>query len=240
MPGELPDDDETVDTGPRPIGVPRDYTTTAPNRVGQTADALSRTTTTPPRYWTGDEWTTPKGLASEDRAALQLLMKQIGLLAPNARIVLGGWDQTSASAFREVLAWANVNGVPWTTALEQLQQSSAQFPQDFSSQAPLVARVSDPNEIAQGLRDAFRERLGVGDIPEEKIAAMVKAFQGEQVAAQRAEYDAGNASGGTVVAAPSFETFADMQAKAADPTAYDSRKVVGAADYLSRKLRGEV
>lgn len=238
MPGDLPADEETTD-GPRPFGVPKDYSVTLPNQAGQTADALSRTTTQAPRYWTGDEWTIARGIEASDRAALQLLMKEMGFISPTSRLVLGAWDQTSANGFKEILSWANVNGTNWQSALVSMRENAMQFTDPGEAGAPLVARVSNPDEIAAGLRDVFRERLGAGDIPEEKIKAMVAAYQGEEAAAQRQEHELAQTGGGTVVAPPDFQTWAAEQARRTDPTAYDANKVVDRFSRMADLLGGQ-
>lgn len=238
----LPDDDEEETDRDAPIGVGRDYTVERPtSRGGMSADAAEQydpITSVKPRYWKGDEWSTPRGLSSEDRAALQLLMKQLGFIDPKARIVLGEWDQKSATAFKNVLAWANVNGTDWTVALSAMAKSAEQYPPDIEERAPLVSRVSNPDELKAALRETLKAKLGTGDaVDEAGLDRMVAAYQQKEKAFQQQAYNA-DETGGTIVEPPSFDTFADVKAKAADPTAYDSRKVVEAAEVVKQMLAG--
>lgn len=227
----LPDDDEDPnESKPHPFGVPDDYTVTAPNRVGMTADALSRSTTTPPRYWTGDQNTLVRDLSPEDRGTLQVMMRQIGLISPTARLANGTWDTTSANAFKEILTWANVNGVTWREALQDMLSNSEQFGA-LEPQGGDLPKVSNPEDIKTVLRDTFREKVGSGLIDEAKLDAMVKAYQGEELTAQ-------NQTSGTIVRPMDPQVFADQQAQLYDKTGYDSTKVADRFDRIAALLGG--
>lgn len=241
------DDEEDDSAGPAPIGVPRDYVIPRQGARMGSADASERWADVQydvkPRYWTGDQWTTVRSLRPEDRASLQLVLKQMGLIPQGTSVVLGAWDDPSASGFREVLAWANTNGVTWQQALEQMLVSRDQFGDLEASGEELpafTAEVANPEDIKRAFREGMKSRLGVGQVEEDRLERAVAAYQRQQIDAQRSQYNAQTGGGGTVTAPMDFETFADIEAKKADPTAYDSRKVVGAADYFVKKLRGEV
>lgn len=228
------DDNEDA---PGPLGVSRDYRTsvTLDHQTMGSADAADRWSgprEVTPRYFTGHQWTIAGKLASEDRAAVQLAMKQLGLIGPRTSIQLGAWDQTSANAFKQVLSWANVNGTTWVEALQDMQLQSATYGPAVDLPEPDPVKVTHPDDIERGLRDYFQERLGSGRaVPDEKIRAMVAAWQGEEIAAQRD-------TGPVVTGARTFETFADEQAQQTDPTAYDSRKVISGLQHVFSMFDG--
>lgn len=104
---------------------------------------------------------------------------------------------------------------------------------------PLVARVTNPEDIVRSAREGVRSALGF--VPDDiDFDALVRKRQGQEVAYQSAVHSAGQGGGGTIAAPMDDAAFADIEAKRLDPTAYDSRKVVSAADYLAKKLRGQV
>lgn len=232
-------DEETGGTR-SPIGVGKDYTADVRDRSSIASGPFGPTTSVKPRYWTGDEWTTPKGLANEDRASLQLLLKQLGFIDPKARLVLGQWDQKSATGFKNVLAWANTNGTDWQTALGAMAQSSEQFPQDgeLGERAPFSPEVANPLDLRAALKQAATEVLG-GGITDEQIAAISDRFQQQQIGAQRSTYNTAE-TGGTSVAAPSFENFAEEQVRALDPIKADSRSAVKVASVIQQMMEGKM
>lgn len=193
-------------------------------------------------YVSADQWE-PANYPGPRVAQLQTMLVEAGLLDLDDldHDALGYYDSATRNAYRELLTRANAAGASWDETLNVMRQNPVAMQRAPRGQqrAPFSAVVTHPEDVERGLKDYFREALGSGAIAEEKIKQMVAAYQGQQVAAQRSEYNAG-VGGGTVQAPMNFDTFADIQAKIADPTAYDSRKVIGAADYLARKLKGEV
>lgn len=192
-------------------------------------------------YIGSDQWL-PSNLPPPGIAQLQSLLVEAGLLdlGELEHDQLGFYDEATRNAYRDLLTRANASGSSWENTLTRLRQNPAATSRRPSGRdrAPFAAQVTHPEDIKRGLSDYFREALGSGAIAPEKIDDMVKAYQGQQVASQQSAYNA-SIGGGTVTEPMDFETFADTQAKIADPTAYDSRKVVGAADVLSRMLGGD-
>lgn len=231
-------------TASGPIGVPADYQPVPAGPVRPDLNpggyipqsAVHRDESgNPTLYMDGDEWN-PASQSPDVIAEIQRRMVGAGLLTGSYRI--GVWDSSTRSAYRELLGYANALGIDDGTALDRYT-ATGMGQQDATPRAPLTVRLSHPDDIKAALRATFKDRLGQGNIDPAKLDAMVAAYQGNERSFQQQAYNAAE-SGGTVTEPPSADTFADIEAKKADPTAYDSRKVVGAADYLSRKLRGEV
>lgn len=238
------DTEEEDSNQPSPIGVPRGYTTVTGSMPspGSTASDRWRQSRQQPRYWTGAQWTEVRSLKPEDRASLQLVLKQLGLIPQSSRLVLGSWDDASASGFKEVLAWANVNGTTWQGALEQMLTSRDEFGelQPEGEELPnFVAEVANPEDIKRAFREGMKSRLGSGAVDEGRLDAAVAAFQQQQVAAQRAQYDATyTGTGGTVTAPMGIETFVDREAQKADPAAYDAYKSLDAFSTILDAMGG--
>lgn len=191
-------------------------------------------------YLSSDQWL-PSNEGPQEIARLQTMLAEAGLLDLNEleHDMLGNYDDVTRSAFLNLLARSNAAGSTWEDTLSRLRQNptAMSFRQPSRERAPFVAEVTNPEDIKRVIKETLREKIGRGRaLDDAALDEIVNAYQGKQVAYQQARYD----GAGTAVAPPDLSTFADIEAKRADPTAYDSRKVVDAADYLGKMLRGEV
>lgn len=207
------------DDAPRPIGVGADY---KPEFQGLTQDPAQ----TKVRYYGGDEREQVAGMSAEDRAELQLTLRDLGLIGPETRIRLGVWDDTSASAFRQVLAWANTRGIGWRAALVDMGNSAALGELGGSErEAPLPENSIDVQALG---RESAREVLGRGLSDQEK-AQFEQRFR---------SMEAPYLNDSATVKPPDPEEWARQQARAIDPVRADSRSAVKVAGVISRMMGG--
>lgn len=73
-----------------------------------------------PRYVTGSEYRM-RSLSPERIAQLQQTLATAGLIGKKQVFRVGVWDETSAAAYRKVLAYANQGGIDEDTALAEIQ-----------------------------------------------------------------------------------------------------------------------
>lgn len=118
------------------------------------------------------------------------------------------------------------------------QLTASPIPRPEREEAPFSGQVSNPLDIAAGLRAAFRERTGSGKIPDDELERMISAFQAEQVNAQRAGFDA-RKSGGTAVAAPDFASFAEQEAKRVNPVGFRAHTYIDKFSAIADMLGGQ-
>lgn len=177
-----------------------------------------------PIYQDGDELI-PANYGPERIGQLQQQLAEIGLLPENARIRFKVWDETSQEAFYRLLAYANQNGLHWTTALNKLQtENEGGFMVDENGKlVPVGGAGSEPlptsTTPAEELRPVFRQTvidvLGQG-WDEDQIDAMVQAYQAQEIERQKAAY-AAEGTTNNVEQMPSPEAFIMAQAEESDP-----------------------
>lgn len=102
---------------------------------------------------------------------------------------------------------------------------------------PFTAVVSNPDDLEREIREGFKEAIGSGKVPEERLRALVAKMQGMERAAQRAEYDAAE-TGGEVVRPPSMETFIEEEAQRENPAAFDAHKFLDRFSVVADMLGG--
>lgn len=210
-------DDYTVDTPRGPVAPGRD-----PDTGRQVGPDMPTTREQKPRYYEGAEWE-PARLSPEEIRSIQQAMWDAGLLEPGFRP--GVWDPTMASAYRDVLAYANATGITDSQAL--IQMASAGVVSDEQGRAPLVTQTTNPEDLRRVFRASIISELGQG-WDQERINRMVSAYQQAEVSAQQSAYDT-ELTGGNVTAPPSPEAFAMAEAERADPTGVQVQDIV--ADY---------
>lgn len=218
-----------VDTAQnRPIGVGADYEA----QVGYWTPGGSGTYGQKPRYYPGAEWGEVSGLSPEDRATLQLGLRDLGLIGPKARIVLGSWDNTSASAFRQVLAWANSQGVDWRSALDMMQTQAAAFGDLGGSAAPSRA-ATNPLDFQHLAKSESRDVLGRGLTPDEltKVTGKLQGAEAPYLAGDNPTSPPGSGA---------FQDIAQQQVRALDPVRADSRSAVKVASVIAQMLAGRM
>lgn len=243
-PGAAPSSD-----GPRPLGVPEDYTVpgqvpsqTPVSDTGNILSTLNRTAQPiAPRYFDGDQWR-PASLPPNRIAELQQDLVEAGALEGRFRI--GVWDKASRDAYKAVLETANASG---TTAPEALATWRAGTDTDTepgaerAKRAPLVVRQSNPDDLRAVFRKSARSVLG-RKLDDSQVDRMVAAYQAAEAAPQRQAHAMGgdefgdNPTGGTVTDPMDPRTFGEIEAREADPLRADSRKVVKQFDALAGML----
>lgn len=102
---------------------------------------------------------------------------------------------------------------------------------------PLVTTVSNPVDIKEAMREAAKDAIGRGSIDEAKLDEIVARWQGMERHSQQEQYDLSE-TGGTRVAPPSFETFAENEARKIDPTAADAYKVMDKFSVMMERFGG--
>lgn len=222
---------------PRPIGVPVGYIPTSPVVNPWTGRAAQGAA---PRYFPGAQRTEAARLSPEDRAELQIRLKQIGLIGPKTKIRLGVWDDTSANAFEQVLAWANSTGRDWRSSLAEMEATGMNLGElgDSEGSGDAAIALSNPLDIRQESRKVAKEKLGRGKLDPKLEQQMVSGYQGLETAAQQARNGASGV-GGSYTQAPSFEAFAEDTLRKNNPVAYDSHAALSAFDTIAQLMRGE-
>lgn len=221
-----------------PIGVPSGYQ--APFETSQgfqpgSGPAITVEDYRPDPYMPGDDLR-PASLPPERIIGIQQSLVDAGLL--RGRFQAGVWDATTRNAYRTLLGYANQLGTTDEFALRRWAATGMGEVEPASApRQPFVATVSNPDDIRALLRDAFREKVGSGKIDDARLDAMVKAYQGSEVGAQRSQYDA-QETGGTVTAPPDISTFADIEARKTNPVGYRAHQYIDKFSAITEMLGG--
>lgn len=217
------------------IGVSNEYQAppgTGFERLMQTAHGIAGTTAPQTRfslYYDRDEFDIPGGLSAERRADLQLQLRSLGLIDPSKKLHLGRWDDTSAAAFKDVLREANMRGVTWDMALDQLIAEGGTLGSVGGDEGGALPSVSHPDDIARGVRNIAREVYGTGNVPQDKVAGITSSVQGEELRAQ---------GEGSTVNAEDADGMIEDELRKADPMRADARKVVMGLREVGKMLGG--
>lgn len=185
-------------------------------------------------YVSTDVWE-PQNLSPPTVAQLQVMLNEAGLLGDG--FTPGAYDETTRKAYGDLLARANATGSTWESMLARMRDNPLAAEAQQNDRAPLVTRLSNPEDLKTVFRTAAKRALGYGNIPDEDLDRMVAAYQGMESSSQQAQYGA-QETGGTITAPMDPEVFADQQAKQLDPTAYDSRKVVSKFQVMAEMFGG--
>lgn len=139
------------------------------------------------QYFDGDEWGVIGNLPPETRAEVQQAMIDRGLFgAKKPNIAFGAWDSDSASAFKQVLAFANSTGQGWQDALQNM-------PVKETTDGTTVARgnyninLSSPQDLAAVFKKAAADLIGGSDVPQEDVDKFVRAYQAQEKAYYEAQ-----------------------------------------------------
>jgi hypothetical protein len=177
-----------------------------------------------PRYFEGNEWD-PATLAAEERAQLQLAMREAGLFSKGQKFVLGVWDDSTRTAYKKLLAYANGTGQKWNDALKEygatggaaggmIDADTGMSAGGGGGRSALVKRTTNPSDLAASFEVIYRDRTGHAPTPAE-LSRMVNAYMAQETGQQQSAYDAG-VSGGTVADVVDPKLFAKQQAEASD------------------------
>lgn len=163
-------------------------------------------------YIDGQEWAPLNDPGSIP--TLQAELVQAGLLS--ARDVRPGvWDQTSASAYKAALAFANASGANIVDALGILIQNKKLGSTAAGSTANTAYQITNPQDAADEYKSAAQTLTGQAgrDADAMRFAAY---FQSQERQAGQA---AQTATSGAVTAAPSLSNAAQDFVKTQDPNA---------------------
>jgi len=179
-----------------------------------------------PIYQDGDELL-PANYGPDKIADLQEALAEVGLLPAGSSIRFKVWDDTSQQAFAALLAYANQNGLHWTTALNKLRAAQDQGGGAFtvdengrivpvgSDKELLPTSTTPKEELEPVFRQAVIDTLGQA-WGEDQIQSMVSAYQQEEIARQRQAY-AAEGTTNNVEQMPSPEAFIQQKAYDANP-----------------------
>ena len=223
----------STSSGPRPIGVPEYVRDPASNQPvpfaasryvpnpDQYGPGVPLRIDQPPTFYDGDEYQ-PATWSVEDKARLQLAMRNAGLIGPRQSMSLGTWDDTTVASYRKLLEYANSAG--HTSPIDALRDYAsnkerlAAMGLDIDGtelREPLVIKRTNPADLRRAA-DAVAPTVLGRKLRPEQLDRLVAAYQQIEEQEQRALYDT-DATGGAVTQAPSFETFAADQARRMDP-----------------------
>lgn len=170
-------------------------------------------------YVSGDEWVPAYNLSPADRDRLKARMNAAGLYGTSG-YASGTWTQEDANAYQAVLESANGMGVrDAEVVIDNLAESAKRGPRVAGPRAPLVSRVSNPDDIRSVLRKAAYDLTG-SRLSDEEEQRLISTYQGQQSAASQAEYAAGGAAPGSSTAVTQeagMQTFAEAQIESMRP-----------------------
>lgn len=164
-------------------------------------------------FVTGDEWQPAFKIPPEERDRLKARMNAAGLYGAGG-YASGSWTREDANAYQQVLEAANAMGVSdANVVIDNIANEARSGARVQGPRAPLVSRISNPDDIRAVLRDSAYSLTGsrLSDEDEQRLIAM---YQGQQTAADSAaNAGAGMAAGSstTVTNEASPENFAAAQ-----------------------------
>jgi hypothetical protein len=236
------------------LGVPTGYV--AP-RQGQPQPVA-------PRYRAEDIYT-PGGMSPEEQARLQQTLDRHGLFQKGDTYVLGRWDETTQTAYKRLLNFANQQGY---TQDEALTRMGALSPEEYDqmygkgawakSSTGRIGGVTGPGtggaerqgSITQGMSNEdlryLADRTARTSLGRKLTADELSRFSGayqsmlnqanQRAAGAQAQADAG--ADVTYAGPTDPEAFASAQLEKLDPVAFGARKQLDAFKVISQALAG--
>lgn len=238
----------TNQNAPNPIGVPIDYVakrtqqTTEDDlawrggRPGARQVASTITSKVPAQYFEGDDWV-PSGFPPGRIADLQRSLIAANIINKKDNIQIGVWDPVSRKAYRDLLSYANGAGMSMTEALNYIGAQGGMADQT-TKRAPLQVRLTNPEDLKPAFIAGVMKATGQA-WSNDRIDAMVAAYQQQERTAQEQDYAQGE-TGGTVVQPPSAASFAAAQAKQQDPGGVEAHDALGYENKFFSMLKGVV
>lgn len=190
-----------------------------------------------PKYYEGDEYALISGMGAspETVASIQAKMAEAGLMPKQYNI--GAWAGDSVNAFQQVLAYANQTTQDWQSALDQLAQSGVAGGLGKVSGGPtFTAHLSNPDDIKKAFKDVTYQLLGGQFVDPAQADTFVSTFQGQELASQRAAFNAATGGGGVVEDAPNMGTAAETQLQATDAEGIKAKRYLDMANVLGSVL----
>lgn len=158
-------------------------------------------------------------------AGWQMRMNQAGLLGNE--FTLGVADNSTLSAYREVLGVANREGISDSEAIQLIAQRKV----DLKGGSVPKYRLTNQADI-QAVVDAVAQQLLGRTLDEGQAARIARAFQQEEIAAQKAY-----ARGGVVEEAPTAQQFVTSAIEKDFGDQVDTRKLNGIFGALDTMLK---
>lgn len=164
-------------------------------------------------YVNGDEWVPAFNLSPEDRDRLKARMNAAGLYGTSG-YQSGTWTAADANAYQTVLESANGMGErDAEVVIDNLANESRKGTRVQGPRAPLVSRISNPDDIRAVIRQSAYDLTG-SRLSDEEEQRLISMYQGSQQAESQGEYGAAGGAPGssaTVIQAAGMENFANAQ-----------------------------
>jgi len=141
-----------------------------------------------PQYRQGSEQTIVAGMAPEAVFQLKQQLVDSGLASKNIMLSGGFWDSGSANAMQDILGYANVHGMAWQDALDQLAAESTTHPAPKDLLPPQVLSTKSPIDLRQTADTVAQATIG-RKLTAAEQARFVTAWQTADLGYQRKQAD---------------------------------------------------
>lgn len=150
------------------------------------------------------------GLSPETVSQVQAGLARAGLMPD--KFAKGVWSAETGSAMQKILAYANQRGLLWQDALDEYGSfAEASGLASGASGPKFIPRLSNPDDLRATFKQVAYQRTGGNFMDDAAYDRMVASYQDAEMKSQRQAFDAQVGGGGTVVDAPSAQTFAEKQ-----------------------------
>lgn len=175
------------------------------------------------------------GLSPESISEIQSALLRSGLVD---QVTKGIWDPGTAGAMQKILAFANQRGLLWQDALDLWSEAGAASGGSGARGPVFTPRLSNPDDLRKVFKQAAFNTLGGNFLDDAAYERMVAGYQGEELAAQRAQFNAAVGGGGETVDAPSAQTFGEDQIKAENRPLAEAHGIMQYGRVLENLLGG--
>lgn len=141
-----------------------------------------------PFYRQGDQTRIFAGLSPEATFQLKQKLVDAGLASKTVLSSGGFWDQGSANAMTDVLSYANVRGLQWEDAVDQLAAESSTHPAPRDLLPPQVISTKSAVDLRQTADTVAQQTLG-RKLTKAEQARFVSAWQTADLDYQRKQAD---------------------------------------------------
>jgi hypothetical protein len=189
-------------------------------------------------YVNGDEWVPGYTLSFDDRDRLKSRMNAAGLYGTTG-YQSGSWTAEDANAYQTVLESANGMGQrDPEVVIDNLANEARKTPRVKGPRAPLVSRITNPDDIRAVIRQSAYDLTG-SRLSDEEEQRLISMYQGQQGASSQAEYAAGGAAPGsatTVTQEASPQNFAAAQIERMRPGEVASHRHLDAFEKILQSM----
>lgn len=209
-----------------PIGVPADYRAPTRSFPSPYDSRYGRRSEPAPLYYPNDVLK-PTTWTRDQRLGWQLQLANAGVLS-SEDWAPGSWGQTTQTAYREVLAYANQNGMTKEEAIRHLAANptlkmlrGAMKGSGGGGGSGRSVTLANPQDLQAVANEVAPKTIG-RKFTQAELDSFVKSFHGAQ-------------GGGNP---PQMDVAAEAQARQVDPTAATARDKVGVFDVALRMMSG--